>query len=86
MRIDQVKSEIPEEQLLAEARPVPPDFPSFLSYLARLSFTDIADTILLLSSHGPSIRRLLPESCPFLPLGNTAAPAWQPRLPDMAPK
>ena len=28
------------------------------------------DTILLLSSHGPSIRRLLPGSCPFLPASN----------------
>jgi hypothetical protein len=55
MWIDQIKSEITEEQLLAEARPAPRNLASFLRHLAGFSLTDIADTILLLSSHGPSI-------------------------------
>jgi hypothetical protein len=51
----QVKPEITQEQLLGEARQLPPSLAGFLRHPPRLAFTDIADTFLLLSSHCQSV-------------------------------
>jgi hypothetical protein len=59
MRMDQVKLEITEEQLLPETGPVPCNLASLLRHLARLSFPNIPDTILLMSRHGTSVRRVV---------------------------
>jgi hypothetical protein len=76
MRMDQVKLEITEEQLLPETGPVPRNLASLLSHLARLSLTNIPDTILLVSSHGTSVPSSGPNgNCPLIPVSNASGTA-----------